>query len=51
MNKKILWKERVKESVLPDLLLCGFLALFLEIILEICDWRSVSLFGLANTRQ
>lgn len=44
MSSKKDWKERICSGVIPDILLCGCLSLVLEIILEICDWRSVSLF-------
>ncbi len=44
MNKKMGWKDRIMSGVIPDLVLCGVLAFVLETILEICDWRSVSLF-------
>ena len=37
-------KERLINSVFPDILLCAVLAFVLEVILEICDWRSLSLF-------
>ncbi|MBE5955462.1 MAG: LTA synthase family protein [Lachnospiraceae bacterium] len=36
--------DRIKAGVLPDIVMCGILAVVLEVILEICDWRSVSLF-------
>ena len=37
-------RERLKSGVLPDILLCGALAFVLEVILEVCDYRSISLF-------
>ncbi len=36
--------NRKKTGVLSDLIICGLLAVVLEIILEVCDWRSVTLF-------
>ena len=44
MNSKKNWKERILSGVIPDIVLCGILAVVLESILEICDWRSFSLF-------
>ncbi len=44
MNNRRSLKERIFSGVIPDIVLCGILAVVLEVILEICDWRSVSLF-------
>ena len=44
MNNRRSLKERILSGVIPDIVLCGILAVVLEVILEICDWRSVSLF-------
>ncbi len=44
MNNKKSLKERMLSGVLPDIVMCGILAVVLEVILEVCDWRSVSLF-------
>lgn len=44
MNHKANLRKWICSGVLPDIILCGFLSLILEIILEICDWRSVELF-------
>ena len=44
MNHKKDWKKWIVSGGLPDILLCGILSLVLEIILEVCDWRSISLF-------
>ena len=44
MDNKKDWRKRLWAGVIPDILLCGGLSLILEVILEICDWRSLSLF-------
>ena len=44
MNDKKSFRERILSGVIPDIIICGILAVFLEVMLEICDWRSVSLF-------
>ena len=36
--------KRLMSGVLPDIVMCAVLAVILESILEICDWRSFSLF-------
>ena len=44
MDNRRNWKERFFSGVIPDIVMCGILAVVLEVILEICDWRSISLF-------
>lgn len=44
MKNKTNWKERIGYHVWMELILCGILALVLETVLEICDWRSISSF-------
>lgn len=44
MNHKKDWKRWICSGGVPDILLCGLLSFVLEIVLEVCDWRSLSLF-------
>lgn len=44
MSNKTTRNDKRKSGVLLDIILCGCLSLVLETILEICDWRSISLF-------
>ena len=44
MKNKKTEKEKKGSGVLIDILLCGFLSVGIETVMEICDWRSVSLF-------
>lgn len=44
MKNKEIEKEKKGSGVLIDILLCGFLSVGIEMVMEICDWRSVSLF-------
>lgn len=44
MNKKTMETDKKSSGILLDLILCGCLSVFLEVLLEVCDWRSFSLF-------
>lgn len=44
MTNKTTGNDRKKSTVIWDIILCGCLSLGIETILEICDWRSLSLF-------
>jgi phosphoglycerol transferase MdoB-like AlkP superfamily enzyme len=42
--KKVKENDKKESTVLLDILLCAVLSLFIECVLEICDWRSLELF-------